>query len=320
MADVLTQTANLSVDQAAYDMYAWPPLRAELYFDAVADVKPTRQDKPGSSVIFTQMTDMAVASAPIAEATDVDAVALSDAQVTVILNEYGNVAKTTAKLRGTSFVPLDPWVTNVVAYNAGISIDTVARNVLQAGTNVRYVGAATSRATVTATMTMGTGTPGGADQVRRAVAELRTANVPTIGGSYVAFIHPETSYDFRAGTGGANWRDPHTYSDPSNIWNGEIGMFESVRFMEVSRGPIFPDTGSPGTVDVYGTLVMGRQALAKAWSITDGNGPTPRVFPTPIVDNLRRFMGMAWYWLGGYGIFRQAALRRIEAASSIGAN
>ena len=73
-------------------------------------------------------------------------------------------------------------------------------------------------------------------------------------------------------------------------------------------------------MDVYGTLVMGRQALAKAWSITDGNGPTPRVFPTPIVDNLRRFLGMAWYWLGGYGIFRQAALRRIETSSSIGAN
>jgi len=29
---------------------------------------------------------------------------------------------------------------------------------------------------------------------------------------------------------------------------------------------------------------------------------------------------MGWYWLGQYGIFRQAAIRRTESASSIGNN
>jgi hypothetical protein len=40
----------------------------------------------------------------------------------------------------------------------------------------------------------------------------------------------------------------------------------------------------------------------------------------PVVDKLRRFPPVSWYWLGTYGIFRQAALRAVESASSIGTN
>ena len=35
---------------------------------------------------------------------------------------------------------------------------------------------------------------------------------------------------------------------------------------------------------------------------------------------LSRFQPVGWYWLGGYARFREASLRRIESASSIGAN
>jgi hypothetical protein len=65
---------------------------------------------------------------------------------------------------------------------------------------------------------------------------------------------------------------------------------------------------------------MGRQALAKAHSIVDGNGPVPKIVRGPIVDTLERFQPVGWYWLGGYGRFREASLRRVESSSSIGAN
>lgn len=78
--------------------------------------------------------------------------------------------------------------------------------------------------------------------------------------------------------------------------------------------------GVTESTDVYATLLMGRQALAKAWSSSDGNGPNPRVVVTPVTDNLRRFTGFGWYWLGGYSTFRAASLRRIESSSSIGTN
>jgi N4-gp56 family major capsid protein len=301
---------------------AYYALRPELYFDAVADVKPTRQSHPGASVVFTIVSDMPVASAPINESVDVDAVALSDSTVTATLNEYGAVAKSTKKLRATSYLPVDPVLIDCVSFNAGVSIDSVVRDVLKAGSNVRYAGNATARNTVTPADHFGTGSgASGASLIRRAVAELRGANVPTIGGAYVGFVHPDVSYDLRGANGGANWRDPHTYSAPENIFNGEIGMFEGVRFVETPRAPVFVDAGSSTTnTDVYGTLILGRQALAKAWSMADGGQPMPTVAPTPIVDNLRRFLGAGWYHLVAYTIFRQPALRRIESASSIGAN
>ena len=40
----------------------------------------------------------------------------------------------------------------------------------------------------------------------------------------------------------------------------------------------------------------------------------------PVTDTLRRFNPVGWYHLVGYGRFREAALQRIETASSIGAN
>ena len=122
----------------------------------------------------------------------------------------------------------------------------------------------------------------------------------------------------RRETGAASWRDPHNYSDVSGIYNGEIGAFESIRFIETPRAPLDLTGGSASTVDLYQTIIMGRQSLAKAHSITDGNGAYPKVVRGPVVDSLMRFNPIGWYWLGGYGIFRQAAIRLINSSSSLG--
>jgi hypothetical protein len=65
---------------------------------------------------------------------------------------------------------------------------------------------------------------------------------------------------------------------------------------------------------------MGRQALAKAFSAQDGNGAVPKIVRGNVTDLLMRLQPLGWYWLGGYGRFREASLRRIESSSSIGSN
>ena len=90
MADAFTQVSSVSTVQAAYNMLAFFALREQLYYDACADVKATRQDKQGSTVVFTIYDDLAVATSALTETVDPDAVALSDNQVTVTLAEYGN--------------------------------------------------------------------------------------------------------------------------------------------------------------------------------------------------------------------------------------
>ena len=317
-----TGTANLSVDQTAFEKLAYFALRDEMYFDQFADVQATNATNPGATVTFTIFQNMAAATTALGEAEDVTPVALSDSQVSVTLNEYGNATVTTAKLRATSFLPVDPIAANAVGYNAGLSIDTIARNAAEAGTNVIYAtGGATdpsSRTTINSDDVLA------ANDVRRVVAQLRKANVPTINGSYVGMIHPDVSYDFRSATDAAAWRTPANYVNPQGIYTGEIGMFEGVRFVEAPRAPLFANasdnSGSAGTIDVYGTLIMGRQALAKGISLGGEYGAQPSMVYGTVTDILKRFRPVGWKHFVGYGVFRQEALRRIESASSIGTN
>ena len=313
-----TTTSSVSVDQVAFDRIAYFALRSELLFDQAADVQPTAQSMPGTGVTFTIFNDLSAATSTLNEVTDVTPAAMSDSQVTVTLNEYGNAVITTAKLRGTAYLDVDAVAANVVGYNAGDSIDQIVRDVLAGGSNVVYAGGGsttpTSRATVEAEDVIE------ANDVRKVTAQLRKANAATFNGLYMGFIHPDVSYDLRKETGAASWRDPHVYQDTAGIYNGEIGAFEGVRFIETPRAKIFEDAGASSTVDVYCTHIMGRQALAKAHSASDGNGSVPRIVRGPVVDTLARLQPIGWYWLGGYGRFREASLRRIESSSSLGAN
>ena len=313
-----TQQSSLGVDQAAYDRLAYFALRSELLFDQAADVQATNQAMTGASVVFTIFSELATVTTPLTETSDVTAVAMADSNVTVTLAEYGSTVNTTAKLRGTAFLDVDAAAANLIGYNAGSSMDEVVREVLAGGTNVVYGGGGStnpsSRVTVEAEDIIE------ANDVRKVAAALRGGNVSPWNGYYIGFIHPDVSYDLRRETGNASWNAPHVNMDTANIYTGEIGTFESVRFIETPRTKLRTDAGASSTVDVYDTYIMGRQALAKAYSFVDGNGPVPQVRRGPVVDSLMRFNPIGWYWLGGYARFREASLRRIESSSSIGTN
>lgn len=320
MSDAMTVAASLNRNKTMWDRAMYYDLRPELYFDMFADVKPSNATPDqGGVVTFTLNTDMAVASTALNESVDVDAVAIADSTVSVTLVEYGNAAITSFKARATSFVAVDPIVANLVGYNAGISQDTIARDVMKGGTNVRYATGGTTdpsaRNTIEPNDTITS------HDIRLVETDLKAANVATFGGKYAAVIHPHVALDLREETGATAWRDPHVYSEPANIWNGEIGSYEGFRFMESPRAPIFADAGSSTTLtDVYRSLFFGRQALAKAYSTYEGHGAAPTIVFGPVVDKLKRFQPIGWHWFGGYSIFRQAALRAIESSSSVGAN
>lgn len=323
MADAYTQLSSVSWDTAAYNAMAWFALRPELIFDQFATVRPTAQTHTGTSVQFTIADDLAVATTALTETADVTAVALSDSQITVTLVEYGNAAITSAKIRLTSYVEVDPIVANVIGFNAGKSIDTIACNVAVAGTNVIYGTAGASTPTSTTTVQVEDSLAG--DDIRYAVAKLRGGDAQAFGGGYVGVIHPDVSYDLRGTTGTAQWRDVHTYSSPDAILRGEVGMFEGARFIESSRSSLISvdasnGAGAGGTIDVYRTLLMGRDCLAKAFAAREGYGPNPQVVLGPVTDKLRRFVPVGWKHFVGYSVFRQAALYRIESSSSIGTN
>lgn len=323
----ITTTANLSTDIAAHKRLMYWALRPQLFFDPIADVDSTNSTNVGASVTFYFTNDMAAATTPLTESSDVTPTTITDSTSTLTLSEYGNAAQTTALMRATSFLDVMTTLANVVGYNAGLSVDTLAVNALTAGTQVAYstgTGHADSGTEAARNRLAATDTFNG-NMVRFATAKLRAKNVdPWMDGLYRGYMHPDVAYDFKGSTGGTNWSDPHIYSSPEGIFNGVIGAFQGVLWIETSRVPIVADAGNgigaAGTIDAYLGFVVGRQALAKAFSDHPEYGQQPVWVETPVIDLLRRFRGAGWKHLVKYGIFRQDAVIRLESASSIGAN
>lgn len=318
MSDAYTGTAAVDYDQTAWNLEAWYALRPELYGDTFATIGTEPQSMKGSAIEFVFANDLSPATTALSETVTPDSVAMGDTTITVTVQEYGNVVKKTKYLQATSFIPFDPIAANVVGYNAAISLDTLAMNAVNAGTNVDYsdVTTHTTRITQAATDII-TGT-----RIRYERAKLRGTFVqPFASGLYTGVIHPDVSYDLRGATDLASWRAANLYVDTAHIMAGDLGIYEQFRWLETPRAGLLANTGVGGTVDVYQTLFLGQQALAKAYASGDGTpGAQPIVRPGPVVDPLYRFAPVGWYWIGNYSIFRQAAVRRLETASSIGVN
>ena len=308
MVNVYTDTAAMSgLVKAAYDRYVEFALRSQPLFRNLADKRPVQQAMPGSSVIFSLYTDMAAATSTLSEAVDPDAVAIGNTtNVTVTLNEYGNVVLETKKLGEFAFSDVDPAIANLVAYNMADSIDRVVVSTLIGGTNVFYGGNATSTATVDATDVIS------GSLIRKSVAKLRSGNsVPREGMLYAAYMHPEVAHDLRAETGALSFEDIRKYTDPNvgNILNATTGVLGGAYIVETPRAYTALDGAS--SAKVYRTIIAGQQALAEATAIEPG------IVQGPIVDKLMRARPLGWYSLQGWSIYRQASLYRLETGSSI---
>ena len=115
------------------------------------------------------------------------------------------------------------------------------------------------------------------EDVRYVTSSLRgNSAVPHDGGYYTGIIHPDVSHDLRAETGAAVWRDPHNYSGATSIWNGEVGVYEGVRFIESPRTKQATDGYS--SAKVHRSLIFGKQALVEAV------GYEPKVVVGPVTD------------------------------------
>lgn len=325
----ITQTTDVSTDIAAHKRLMYYALRPQLFFDQLCDVDSTNSTNQGASVTFYFSTEMAAATTALTQNADVTPITMADSTLTLTLLEYGAAAQTTAKLRATSFLDVMTTLANLIGFNAGISVDTLAVNAMAAATNIAYstgTGFATT-GTEAADNRLAITDNFNGSMVRFAAAKLRAANVmPFADGLYRGYMHPDTAYDFKGSTGGTNWSDPHIYSSPEGIWNGTIGSFQGVRWMESPRCPLTADAGNGlgagGTIDMYKSFVVGQQALAKAFSLGPLGefGEQPAFVDSPIIDLLQRFRGAGWKHLVAYGIFRQASIWALDSASSIGTN
>lgn len=308
-ATISNQTGMTNLVQTAYDRYVEMALRSQPLIRDIADKRPVQQAMPGSSVVFQIYQDLAQATGTLTENVDPDAVALSNTQtVTVTLNEYGNAALLTRKLGLFSLSDVDPAAADIIAYNMADSLDSVVMTELRGGTNVRFSRGTNSTPTTTATVEAEDIAK--LDDIRVVVAKLRaTLAVPRQGSLYAAYIHPEVSFDIRKEATGGGFQDLHKYDASENFWPGFIGTIEGAYFIETPR--MYNATDGNSSQRVYRTIVVGKQALAEAVA------EEPHTIVGPVTDKLMRHRPLGWYGVLGWKRYREAALWRIESASSI---
>jgi N4-gp56 family major capsid protein len=286
----------------AYDLLAHAPLRDNLVFDRYATVRPTRQSHNGAVVQLTLIPDITDASATAlldaaAETYDVMPTKLSSFTMDLRMFEYGRVVTTTNQLRAWASIPVDPVAAERIGRNAGSTIDRVALAAVTAAGGIQNTGTA---GLVPNAVTPVAGKPSAT--LRAAAEYFQVNNVqPFANGLYAAIIRPAAYTALRAETDAAGWR--YWQANNSDAGDGEIRRRRIEEYegfsIEVSNRLV------AGAVDVF----MGAEGLAKVYPMTPGFSAQPQTVVAPVVDRLRRFASVGWYWLGGYGRFRAEAIQ-----------
>ena len=105
------------------------------------------------------------------------------------------------------------------------------------------------------------------DLVKQVVKVYERNNIrPVAGKDYVWFIHPDQKYDL---TNDPRWESMHQYTDPTPLFDGEIGRISGMRFVETSTvlitkdGAPIPDAEDGSKYAVYHSIVLGADAVAE---------------------------------------------------------
>ena len=217
-----------------------------------------KQDIPnngGKTIEFRQYSPLAKALTPLVEGVTPDGQKLEMSVITATVEQYGGYVELSDVLLLTAIDKNLLVATKLLASQAGRTLDTVTREVLHGGTNVYFCGGKSARAQLSYTDADNNDAMK-FDDIRRAVRALKVQNAPKINGTYVAIVHPDVSYDICSDP---KWVNVKSYSDPDDMYDGEIGKIEGVRFVETTEAKVYKGEGAGGR-NVYGTLIIGDDA------------------------------------------------------------
>ena len=232
-----------------YSDYLIDLVEAELVHDQFGQKHPIPANG-GKTIEFRQWDTLPEMLTPITEGVTPDGQALSMSTIEATVQQYGGYVTISDMLELTAIDPALVRATKAIASQAGRSLDTITREVLNGGTNVQYANGVASRASLKTTDVLTVA------DIRKAVRTLEAQDAPKINGYYVAIIHPNVKFDLMADD---EWRKPHEYKDTTEIYNGEIGELYGVRFVQSTRAKVFAGAGASGA-DVYSTLILGDEA------------------------------------------------------------
>lgn len=292
-----------------YDMTLIDEAQANLVHDQFGQKRPIPANG-GKTIEFRKFAPLAKATTPLTEGVTPDGKSLSVSTITATVNQYGDFVTQTDVLELTSLDNTILEATKLLGRQAGITLDTIVRDVLNSGTNVTYCPkvtngaetAVTSRSALDATSQLTV------KVIQQVVAKLRGQNAPTIGGKYVAIIHPYVAYDLMRDP---EWIDAHKYANPTNLYEGEIGEIAGVRFVQTTEAKVY-DGG------VFSTLFLADGAYGVT-EITGGGLQTivKQKGSAGTADPLDQRSSVGWKAIKTAEILIENYLVRVESKSAV---
>jgi N4-gp56 family major capsid protein len=310
-----TVSAGLSSEMKTfYDRQLLTRTVPELIHAKFGQKKPIPKNA-GRIIEFRKFTGLAVATTPLTEgALFTNLKDLTVTATTATVAQYGDAVGFSDLVSTTTIDPLLKETTEILAEQAAETIDELVRDTIVAGTSVFYstVSVNTARVDLAATDIITVA------DVANIAMQMKLNRARKIDGAWQAITHPRVIYDLMRTT---EWREAQNYHQTGRPFDGSVGQLYGVRFWETDKAKVFENEGAAGTVDVYTTLIFGREAFG----IVDLAGHNLQTVFKPLgsagtADPLNQQSSMGWKVTFGVKRLQEAFMLRYECATSTGAN
>ena len=203
----------------------------------------------GKTIEFRKYSPLPKLTTPLQEGVTPNGQSLNMSTVEATVAQYGGYITLSDMLLLTAIDNNLVQATKLLGAQAGATLDTITREVLNGGTNVIFSGGKSARGDLDASSLLTV------DDIKKAVRLLKSQNAEKINGDWVGIINPDVAYDL---TSDPAWKDVKTY-DPEDMYEGEIGKLYGVRFVETTEAKVWAKAGASGRA-VYSTLILGDNA------------------------------------------------------------
>lgn len=316
---VVNDGTNVKLDHAVRTVYA-----KEIEFKALpnmrfyqfANIKTELGTTPGLTIQMLTYENLKLGK-QLTEGTRMTTQALSQSMKSITVHEHGNAVSVSELLLQSSFDDVMASATTLLGRDYALVIDTKLRDTALSGTNVVYGrkkdgSKVSSRAELTNECVLNVAT------IKDAVEVLSTNNASKYQGQdWICFVHPHQSRSLRDD---AHWIQASHYGAPTQLFTGEIGKIDDVRFIETTimcNGACAEDDPAYKSVlkkgedsnqtNVYQSVVFGDSYYAIAFGL-----------PVELRDNgvidFGREHGIAWYSIFGTGLLHDEYGVVIETA------
>jgi len=294
-------------------------LRSDLVHMLFGQVK-TIPRKSGSKVArFRRWNKMAAATTALTEGTEPTVGSITNTDITATIAQYGDWLQFTDLADFTTMDPLATVFTQEQGAQASLTLDTLTRDVLVAGTSVTYGGTATSRVTVAAGDVIDLAdveaaylvlAGNDAKPIKQFVNPSTNVATEAVNPSYVGICGYDIGLQISKLTGFIDVKD---YGSRENIMPGELGSLNKIRFVQTTNAKVFTGEGAAG-IDVYPVLFLGKDA----YGLISVGGESMHLYRDAPgehgSDILRQNSAMGWKTAFVAKILDNRALHRLEVA------